>query len=143
MTVSNRYIPTESIIFYTCVTFSCFPPKIDNRSLIVVIKSTIVMNQYMKGGVFYFSHSLMTIYLSYKFNYFFFSNRKKIILNTFFEHDKLFDLLRVGAFEHSAVLFRHLENENKILTARHIEVLFVCNGCFFNAISMSLHQTFD
>lgn len=44
------------------------------------------MNQEMKGGVFYFSHSLMTIYLSY-FNYFFFSNRKKKILNTFFEHD--------------------------------------------------------
>lgn len=84
----------------------------------------------------------MTIYLSYKFNYFFFQIEKKKILNTFFEHDKLFDLLRVGAFEHSA-LFRHLENENKILTARHIEVLFVCNGCFFNAISMSLHQTFD
>lgn len=77
MTVSNRYIPTESIIFYTCVTFSCFPPKIDNRSLIVVIKSTIVMNQEMKGGVFYFSHSLMTIYLSYKFNYFFFQIEKK------------------------------------------------------------------
>lgn len=100
------------------------------------------MNQEMKGGVFYFSHSLMTIYLSYKFNYFFFQIEKKKILNTFFEHDKLFDLLRVGAFEHSA-LFRHLENENKILTARHIEVLFVCNGCFFNAISMSLHQAFD
>lgn len=35
------------------------------------------MNQEMKGGVFYFSHSLMTIYLSYKFNYFFFKSKKK------------------------------------------------------------------
>lgn len=35
------------------------------------------MNQEMKGGVFYFSHSLMTIYLSYKVNYFFFQIEKK------------------------------------------------------------------
>lgn len=35
------------------------------------------MNQEMKGGVFYFSHSLMTINLSYKFNYFFFQIEKK------------------------------------------------------------------
>lgn len=76
MTVSNRYIPTESIIFYTCVTFSCFPPKIDNRSLIVVIKSTIVMNQEMKGGVFYFSHSLM-LYTSATLTIFFFQIEKK------------------------------------------------------------------
>lgn len=34
------------------------------------------MNQEMKGGVFYFSHSLMTIYLSY-FNYFFFFQIEK------------------------------------------------------------------
>lgn len=56
--------------------------------------------------------------------------KTKNFLNTFFEHEKLFDLLRVGVFEHNVVLFRHLENENKILTARHTEVLFVCNGCF-------------
>lgn len=84
----------------------------------------------------------MTKYLGYKLITIP-SKKKKKFLNTFFEHEKLFDLLRVGAFEHNTVLFRHLENENKILTARHTEVLFVCNGCFFNAISMSLHQTFD
>lgn len=50
--------------------FPAFYPKIDNRSLIVVTKSTSYESG-KEGCGFYFSYPLMTIYLSYKLNYFF------------------------------------------------------------------------